>query len=106
MIPALTPTQWAERPELRAELQAALALPCMQAAMATLKEGGLATMTIPKGFPVNMDPMLALSLTNAQKAGGLNFLKNLIGLPNLSTGMMDHLRALSDPAIETPQPTN
>ncbi len=106
MIPALTAQQWAERPELRGELQAALNLPCMLAALATLREGALATMTIPPGFPSNMDPSLALNLITAQKTGGLNFLKNLTGLPILDNTKMAHIRALSEPALETPQPTS
>lgn len=104
MIPALTATQWAQRPDLRAELQAALNLPCMLAALATLREGALASLNI-SGFPSTMDPMQAIALVTAQKNGGLNFLKNLTSLPNLDTARMDAMRALSDPASETPPTT-
>ncbi len=78
----------------------------MVAALSTLREGGMASMTIPKGFPATMDPLTAFALVNAQKAGGLNFIANLTGLPRLDTTKLDALRALSDPALETPQPTS
>lgn len=96
----LTAAQWAERPDLRAELAQALAIPAVAAALDTLERGGFATMVVPPGFPSNMDALTAMALTNAQRAGGLNFLKTLRGLPHLENSRMAAIRAASDPATE------